>query len=248
MPRPSPSAASVAALLLVGCATASSETRPPLRCPPLPAPVLAADCVRKGDVLAVAEQILMESEQHAEKLVELERSLARLQEDVARALTRSLRAVPASDAQVAVVGRKVRVRLSDELVFKSASAQITPAGLRALDQVAEVIRQTPSQRIEVAGHTDTRPVTRGWADNWQLSLERARQVALYFMSRGIEGKRLVVTGYADTDPVTSDVSDAALARNRRVELFIEPIGDADKPAVEKPAVEDGPEGLKSAPR
>jgi chemotaxis protein MotB len=147
--------------------------------------------------------------------------------------------VPASQASVEVVGGRVRVRLSEELLFPSNRAQLSPAGVRALDQVAAVLRATPSRRIEVNGHTDSRPVQRGWDDNWQLSAERARQVGLSLIGRGIEARRILIAGYADTDPIDSADSDAARARNRRVELFIEPI------APEPPAATDGPEGLRS---
>ena len=106
--------------------------------------------------------------------------------------------------------------------------QISESGLHALTQVTDVLRRTPSRRIEIAGHTDDRPVTRGWQDNWQLFAERARQVGLFLIAHGIEGKRIFVAGYADTDPADNADSDAARAHNRRVELFIEPTSPANR--------------------
>ncbi len=209
-------------LVLAGCAETPMKTVAP-ECPPPPPPIYAKDCVRKGDVLNVAEQILKENEQHSAALTELEKWLQALQQDVAKALEASLKSVPASEASVTVVGSKVRVRLSDELLFPSASTQISEGGLRALAHVAEVLRATPSRRIEVNGHTDNHPVRVGWEDNWQLSAERARKVALQLMKQGVGGNRLLIAGFADTDPVDSGGSDAARAKNRRVELFIEPI-------------------------
>jgi chemotaxis protein MotB len=224
---------------LAACATAPPPREVPPECPPPPPPIYAKDCVRKGDVLEVADQILRENERHASALSELEKSLSALKDDVARALEASLRAVPASEASVAVIGNRVRVRLSDDLLFPSGSAQIGAAGLRALEHVAEVLRVTPSRRIEVNGHTDTQPTQKQWQDNWQLSSERARQVALYLLSHGIPGKRVLVAGYADTDPVDPADNPVARAHNRRVELFIEPTA----PEVDGPD-EDGPGGLK----
>jgi chemotaxis protein MotB len=181
--------------------------------------------VLKKDVLDVAEQILNENESYESKLVVLEKSFADLQKDVAKALEASLQKVTGSNdqqASVAIIGNRVRVRLSDELLFPSASAQMSPAGLRALGQIADVLRTTPSRRIEVAGHTDDRAVLRGWDDNWQLSTERARQVGLFLISHGLESKRLFIAGYADTDPAEAGVTESARAKNRRVEIFIEP--------------------------
>jgi chemotaxis protein MotB len=183
--------------------------------------------VLKKDVLDVADQMLDENESAESKLVALQKSFVTLEEDVARALQASLKTVVSDQASVAIVGGRVRVRLSDELLFPSASVQISANGLHALTRVTDVLRHTPSRRIEIAGHTDGRPVLRGWQDNWQLSAERARQVGLFLTAHGIEGKRIFIAGYADTDPADSGDSDGARARNRRVDLFIEPTSPSD---------------------
>jgi chemotaxis protein MotB len=234
--------------IVIGCcALVACATEPPpapasaAQCPPPPPPIYAANCVLKKDVLDVADRILDENYSYESKLVTLEKSFHALQEDVAHALEASLKNVASNQASVAIVGSRVRVRLSEELLFPSASVQITPAGLRALAQVAEVLRSTPSRRIEVAGHTDDRAVQRSWQDNWQLSTERARQVALFLMTKGIAGSHLFIAGYADTDPADADDSDGARSRNRRVELFIEPTTPAEsKPAPVESAFKPAP--------
>jgi len=210
--------------LLSSCATspATPVVMDP-RCPPPPPPIYSNNCVLKKDVLDVADRMLSENESAELKLASLQKSFASLEDDVARALKASLKEVVNDQASVAVVDGRVRVRLSDELLFPSASVQISPNGLHALMQVTDVLRRTPSHRIEIAGHTDDRPVLRGWQDNWQLSTERARQVGLFLTTHGLEGKRIFIAGYADTDPADASDSDSARARNRRVDLFIEPI-------------------------
>jgi chemotaxis protein MotB len=210
-------------LPLLSCATSppAAVTLDP-RCPPAPPPIYSNECVLKKDVLDVADQMLNENESAELRLASLQKSFASLEEDVARSLKASLKEVVDDQASVAIVDGRVRVRLSDELLFPSARAQISPNGLHALTQVTDVLRRTPSNRIEIAGHTDDRPVLRGWQDNWQLSAERARQVGLFLTTHGIEGKRIFIAGYADTDPADATDSDVARARNRRVELFIEP--------------------------
>jgi flagellar motor protein MotB len=213
-------------LSISGCATApppAHETVDP-RCPAPPPPIYSNNCVLKKDVLDVAERMLNENEAAEVKLASLQKSVVSLEEEVAGALKASLGAVESEKASVAIVGGRVRVRLSDELLFPSAKAQISEIGLRALAQVTDVLRRTPSRRIEIAGHTDDRAVHGGWQDNWQLSAERARQVGLFLIAHGIEGKRIFVAGYADTDPADTEDSDTGRAKNRRVELFIEPTG------------------------
>lgn len=213
---------------LLGCATsppAAVVVDP--RCPAPPPPIYADNCVLKKDVLDVADQMLKENESAELKLASLEKTFVSLEEDVARALKASLKEVVNDQASVAIVDGRVRVRLSEELLFPSASVQISPNGLQALTQVTDVLRRTPSRRIEIAGHTDDRPVLRGWQDNWQLSAERARQVGLFLITHGIQGKRIFIAGFADTDPADTGDSDSARARNRRVDLFIEPTHPAE---------------------
>lgn len=217
------------AVVFLGCATAPPAREvSDARCPPPPPPIYSNNCVLKKDVLDVADRMLNENEAAELKLASLEKSFLTLEEDVARALKTSLNAVESDQASVAIVGGRVRVRLSNELLFPSASVQISESGLHALAQVTDVLRRTPSRRIEIAGHTDDRPVLRGWQDNWQLSAERARQVGLFLIAHGIEGKRIFIAGYADTEPADSADNDSARAKNRRVDLFIEPV-DPNKP-------------------
>jgi chemotaxis protein MotB len=114
------------------------------------------------------------------------------------------------------------VRLSSELLFAEGRARITRGGRQALSELAKVIQKTPSERVQVNGHTDSTPTTKAWEDNWQLSLARARGVVLYLISQGVDPKRLVAAGFGDTDPVVDGDTPQARAKNRRVELFIEP--------------------------
>jgi chemotaxis protein MotB len=224
-------------VVAAGCATAPP---PPaqVQCPPPPPPIYSKDCVLKSEVMNLIDRIHNEADDNQVKLDQLEKMMVGLREDVAHALAATLKALPQSEASVAVVGGKVRVRLSDQLLFQSNSARITPAGYKALSEISNVLKTTPTRRIEIAGHTDSNPIHKGWDDNWQLSSERARQVLLFLISRGIEGKRMFAGGYADTDPVDVSDSDAARSRNRRVDIFIEPVVPEAAKTDEAPA---GPE-------
>jgi flagellar motor protein MotB len=231
-----------------GCATSPPvHAVSDVQCPPSPPPIYAKNCVLKKDVLDVADQMLTENESAESKLTALQRSVVALEEEVARALQASLETVVSGQASVAIVGGRVRVRLSDELLFPSASVQISANGLHALTQVTDVLRHTPSRRIEIAGHTDDRPVLRGWQDNWQLSAERARQVGLFLTAHGIEGKRIFIAGYADTDPADGGGTDGARARNRRVDLFIEPTTPSESPQAPESSVRAGAPAPAPAP-
>jgi chemotaxis protein MotB len=208
-----------AALLVAGCASGNTETKGPST-----AAIPQQQQCPKVDVQRISEisDIDRENQQEISKVNELEKRLGALQQRLSSAVR------PTNEAQkesvtVASTGSKVRVRLSDELVFRPASARISEAGRKALDQVASVLKDSPSKRIEIAGHTDSLPLTiKKYEDNWELSLERARRVGTYLISQGVDPKKLVMSGYADTDPVETADSEEARTKNRRVEIFIEP--------------------------
>jgi chemotaxis protein MotB len=184
-------------------------------------PVAQSQCP-KVDVQRISEisDIDKENQQGINKVNELEKRLTALQDRLSGA-------VGTQNQQVsgASTGSRVRVRMSSELLFRSASARISEQGRKALDQIASVLKDDSNKRVEIAGHTDSIPMSvKKYDDNWELSMERARRVGEYLISQGVNPKRMVMAGYADSDPVDPANSDEARAKNRRVEIFVEPTG------------------------
>jgi outer membrane protein OmpA-like peptidoglycan-associated protein len=100
--------------------------------------------------------------------------------------------------------------------FDIDSAVIKPESKAALDEVAQLLTQTPQLKLEVAGHTDN---TGTKAHNYDLSQRRATAVVDALVgSYGIGAARLVAKGYGDSAPVAANDSDVNRAKNRRVEL------------------------------
>ncbi len=219
---------------VAGCAAPASEKKEPVsaaqqtQCP-------------KVDVARISEisDIDKENQEQLGKVSNLEKRLNALQERLAGAVapTNAAAAAAASSSgekgekappkapqvEVAAAGNRVRVRMSSELLFHPASARISGEGRKALDQVASVLKEGGSKRVEIAGHTDNLPMTiKKYGDNWDLSMARARRVGEYLIQQGVDPKKLVMAGYADRDPVDPGDSQEARAKNRRVEIFIEP--------------------------
>ncbi len=84
-----------------------------------------------------------------------------------------------------------------------------------LENVVTVMRENPSLRVEVQGHTDIR-----WSEkhNQKLSENRARSVIEYLVRKGIESSRLSAVGFGPRKPIASNATEAGMAKNRRVEL------------------------------
>ncbi len=127
---------------------------------------------------------------------------------------------------VQVVGD--RFVFSSEVLFPPGSATLGPAGQQQVGRVADVILDIADEIppevdwiLRVDGHTDRVPVGNSseFADNWELSQARALSVVKYMIeSRGIPADRLAAAGFGEFQPIDTGDSEAALARNRRIEL------------------------------
>ena len=134
----------------------------------------------------------------------------------------------AVDDKTSVGTRDVEIVFSveSEVLFKSGSATLSTAAKSSLNKVVAVIKDRfPNHEVRVVGHTDDQKITRTkgtWADNWDLSTGRAREVLLYLEGRGIAGKQLGLAGYGSQRPVAPNTSTENKAKNRRVEIVVIP--------------------------
>jgi len=109
------------------------------------------------------------------------------------------------------------VVLEDNVFFSPGKAELKSDKFPSLDALIGKLQtgELGAATIEVAGHTDTDPITRsGWKDNYQLSSERARAVLVYFQKKGIDTTRLFLSGYGSTRPRGKKAED------RRVEIVL----------------------------
>lgn len=132
---------------------------------------------------------------------------------------------------------RVSVTVPGRLLYPSGDAQMTGAFKKQLVDIAELMKEDPELTLKVFGHTDDRPIsTTRFHNNWELSAARAASVIIFMIEQGgIEARRLVATGYADSRPIVPNDSDENREKNRRVEfLFIEGGDDSlDMPGQEK---------------
>ena len=134
-----------------------------------------------------------------------------------------LRTILEGRSDVKVVGD--RFVFQSEVLFAPGQASINPEGLAQLGQIADAIMQIiadiPSDIpwiLQVEGHTDDIPVSGVYADNWDLSTERALSVVRFMVDRGVPSERLAATGYGEFQPITSGKTDSDRQKNRRIEL------------------------------
>jgi len=121
-----------------------------------------------------------------------------------------------------------RFVFQSEVLFAQGQAKIAAEGQDqlaklavALADIATKIPEDINWVLQVDGHTDDVPIRAGrYADNWDLSTERALSVVRFFNQQGLPANRLAATGYGEFQPLDVADNDDARRKNRRIELKI----------------------------
>lgn len=107
----------------------------------------------------------------------------------------------------------------EKIIFDPGQAEVKPSARTTLDKVAGFIRQRGNLVVEVQGHTDNRPInTARYPSNWELSADRATQVARALIGMGVNPLQLSVKGFGEYRALYPNDSDENRLRNRRVEI------------------------------
>lgn len=116
---------------------------------------------------------------------------------------------------VAPVAAAKDVQCSDKLsvaaTFATGSARLTPSAAKLLSAVVPCI----TGPHEIGGHTDNVGQA---AANQKLSERRAKAVAGFLSSKGVDAKLLSTKGYGDTTPIGDNATAEGKAKNRRIEF------------------------------
>lgn len=121
------------------------------------------------------------------------------------------------DAEVKRVGEGIVIEFRDKVLFGFDRADLTAQAKTNLDKLTNILQKYPDTNIEVLGHTDSKGT-----DNYNQSLSerRASSVSTYIRTQGVNTSRLSTRGLGESDPKTSNDTDAGQAENRRVEFVI----------------------------
>lgn len=117
----------------------------------------------------------------------------------------------------------LQLNMSQEVLFASGSAEVSPGGQAVLAKVAERVAGVPYQ-VVVQGHTDDVPIaTPHFPSNWELAGARASRVVRILRRDGVPGERLSAVSFGEYAPRAPNDSEAGRARNRRIEITLKPI-------------------------
>ncbi|MFD2098502.1 OmpA family protein [Flagellimonas iocasae] len=173
-------------------------------------------------------------EKSLESLKEKDLTIRKLQDAVTRrdsvnlSLVQSLKGVLGNlddeDIEISVEKGVVFVSISDKLLFRSGSYNVTSAAKEVLGKVAKVVNNKPDFEFMVEGHTDNVPYRSGvLLDNWDLSAKRATSVVRILQNDfGVDPARMTAAGRSYYVPLVSNDTSADRAKNRRTRIVVLP--------------------------
>jgi len=152
----------------------------------------------------IMEQAIESTQAEAEKIEE------RLKEDIKKGLV-----------SVERQGLKVIIRINEKGSFGSGTAILNPSFDPVMKRITQSVLDAKG-KIQISGHTDNIPISTDWyRSNWELSAGRAVSVGEFMLkNKQLDPKRLVIQGYADTQPLVPNTSAANRSKNRRVEVIL----------------------------
>jgi chemotaxis protein MotB len=141
------------------------------------------------------------------------------------------------DINIKVDKGVVYVDISDKLLFKTGSYDITDRAKTVLGKVALVLKNQPDLEFMVEGHTDAVPFKGSGLieDNWDLSVLRATTVVRLLQTKyGLDPAKMVAAGRGEYKPVGDNGSREGRAANRRTRIVVLPQLDQFFKLLEKP--------------
>jgi flagellar motor protein MotB len=134
-----------------------------------------------------------------------------------------------------------RIGISGKLLFKLNSDQLEPEGRHLLKSLVVPLRsylQTRDEMLMVSGFTDDKAVTsrnREFADNWELSAQRALTVTRTLIEEGMPSHMIFAAAFGQEQALVPNTNEQARAQNRRVEMAPVPkASNAAQPAKAAP--------------
>ncbi len=116
-----------------------------------------------------------------------------------------------------VVVTKTKIEIKQTVYFEFNKATIKPISFPLLNEVALALKDNPTLKVEVQGHTDSVGAD---ARNLKLSQKRAESVRTYLIKQGVDSGRLVPRGYGENVPIADNRTADGRSQNRRVEFVI----------------------------
>lgn len=113
--------------------------------------------------------------------------------------------------------KKDETYVLQNIFFESGSDQLKAESLTELSQLFNFMKEQPSIRLRIHGHTDDQGSD---SDNQVLSEKRAAAVVNWLTQNGIDSKRCSSKGWGESKPIASNATEEGRKINRRTEFEI----------------------------
>ena len=165
-----------------------------------------------------------ESNKYIRHLVEVKSKSDSLNIVLTNNLTRSLSKEDLKDVDIQVLKGVVYISLSDNMLYKSGSYQISEAAGSTLSKIAKIIMDYKDYDVLIEGNTDNVPISQpNIRNNWDLSCLRASSVVQALQNDyGVDPKRLTAGGRGEYNPLATNDTELGKQRNRRTQIIITP--------------------------
>lgn len=139
-------------------------------------------------------------------------------------LKRSLDNFDDEDINIEVKKGVVYVSISDKMLFKSGSYNLSAKAKEVIGKISKIINDHKTLDILVEGHTDNVPIyTDCMLDNWDLSVKRATSIVRLMQNEfGVQPERMTAGGRSKYIPKDTNETKEGRAKNRRTEIIILP--------------------------
>lgn len=129
-----------------------------------------------------------------------------------------------TDVEIKVDKQVVFINLSDKMLFKSGSSDLTAKANEVLGKIAKIVESRPDLEVMVEGYTDNKPIKTACVDdNWDLSVKRSTAVVRVLQTvYKVNPNRLIAAGRGEYNTLATNDSDAGRAKNRRTRIIILP--------------------------
>ncbi len=128
------------------------------------------------------------------------------------------------DVDIKVDKTVVYINLSDKMLYKSGSYEITDRASEVLQKIAAIAKSRPNLDLMVEGYTDNVPIKSACVkDNWDLSVLRSTSVVKALQNQhGIDPNRLIASGRGEYNQLVDNSTAENRATNRRTRIILLP--------------------------
>lgn len=178
----------------------------------------------QGQVENLAKQL---EEEIARVSQEKEAEMKRLKEAQNELVEELKGEIEQKQIQITQLADRLSVSMVDQILFPSGEAELTPAGLKVIERVGNIIKGVKDKFIRVEGHTDNIPIhprlQKEFPTNWELSTTRATNVVRFLQEKvGIPPENLEAIGLSEFHPIASNKTKVGRSKNRRIEILLLP--------------------------